>query len=64
MQSFLATSDKQLGICLKMLYAENLNECAVKIHLNQKQKVVYEICIRVDEAYYEVLKQRYKILIA
>ena len=60
---FRAVNDKQLGICLRMLYAEQLDPF-VKVVLNEKDKIEFHICINADEQLYDELIERYKILIS
>lgn len=60
---FRAVNDKQLGICLRMLYAEQLDPF-VKVVLNEKDKIEFHIRINADEQLYDELIERYKILIS
>nr|DAQ44360.1 MAG TPA: hypothetical protein [Caudoviricetes sp.] len=63
MNYFLAVNDRQLGICLRMLFAENLQP-AVQTVLNEKGKIEFHISIAADDDLLEDLKQRYTILIS
>ncbi len=63
MKDFLAVNSKQLGICLKMLYAENVI-FYVKVVENNKGKINYMISAELDEKTYAELRERYRILIS
>ena len=55
MNYFLAVNDRQLGTCLRMLFAEKLQP-AVQIE--------FHISIAADQEVFEELDERYKILIS
>lgn len=63
MQYFLATNDKQLGVCLRMLYAEGI-QAAVETLKNDKGKIEFHITIAADDELLEELLERYDILIS
>ncbi|MCM1525248.1 MAG: hypothetical protein NC120_12415 [Ruminococcus sp.] len=63
MQDFLAVNSKQLGICLKMLYAEKVRY-SVKVVENNKGKINYIINAEVDNDTYKKLRERYRIMIS
>ena len=63
MKYFLAVNDKQLGVCLRMLYAEGI-QGSVNVVLNDKGKIEFHIYIDVLEETVEKLSERYKILIS
>lgn len=63
MKYLLATSDKQLGVCLRMLYAEKIRTY-VETVLNSKDKIEFHVGIQVNDEYFEELESRYKILIS
>lgn len=60
---FLATNNKQLGICLRMLFAEGI-QGTVKTVLNDKDRIEFHIWANVDEQTIAELLNRYKILIS
>jgi len=62
-QYFIATNDKQLGLCLRMLYAERL-DAYVETVMNSKNKIEFHIGIDADECMIELLMERYEILIS
>ena len=59
MEYFLAVSDKQLGLCLRMLYAEGV-QAIVETVRNSKGKIK----ANTDEALLRDLIERYNILIS
>lgn len=63
MEHFRATNDKQLGICLRMLYAEGL-QGTVQVVRNNKGKIEFQIHINADDSLVEELRMRYEILIS
>lgn len=63
MNNFRAVNDKQLGICLRMLFAEKL-QGFVEVVKNDKGKIEFHISINADDNLFEELKERYEILIS
>ncbi len=57
-----AKTDKQLGMCLRMLYAEGITEMIVKPLLNEKHKVEFHVVLDVEESEFNTLKNRYETL--
>lgn len=62
MSYLIAKSDKQLGMCLRMLYAEGFSEISVKPILNAKHKVEFQVVLDVEESEFSTLKNRYETL--
>ena len=60
---FLAINNKQLGTCLRMLFAEGI-QGTVQVVLNNRNKIEFHISIEADEDLLERLKERYAILIS
>lgn len=60
---FLAVNDKQLGLCLRMLYADGLG-ATVKTVRNDRGKIEFHIKTEADEDYFNELLERYTILIS
>ena len=60
----LAKSDHQLGMCLRMLYAEGIRG-PLPVHSanNEKGKMGFLVTVPVDDAQFEVLERRYQALI-
>lgn len=50
MNYFLAVNDRQLGTCLRMLFAEKLQP-AVQTVLNEKGKIEFHISIAADHCF-------------
>lgn len=63
MDYLLAVNNKQLGICLRMLFAENL-DYIVKTVLNSRNKIEFHISVDTDEQTFQMLRERYEILIS
>lgn len=63
MNYFLAVNDRQLGTCLRMLFAEGI-QGIVQVVLNDKNKIEFHISIAADQEVFEELDERYKILIS
>lgn len=59
----LAKNDKQLGVCLRMLYAEKI-QGTVKTVMNEKGRIEFHIHANVDEQMMKSLLDRYEILIS
>lgn len=60
----LAKSDHQLGMCLRMLYAEGIRgPLPVHSAKNEKGKMEFLVTVPVDDAQFEVLERRYQALI-
>lgn len=59
-----AVNDKHLGLCLRMLFAENLKINFVETVMNGKNKIEFHIGIDADESTVNKLKERYEILIS
>lgn len=63
MDYFQAVNDKQLGVCLRMLYAEKIQPF-VKTVMNSKGKIEFQVSIQSDQTTFEMLRERYEILIS
>ena len=63
MKCFLAVNDRQLGTCLRMLFAEKIQP-VVQTVLNDKDKIEFHISCSADTETLEDLKERYRILIS
>lgn len=59
----LATCDKQLGIALRMLYAERV-QAYVETTMNDKGKIEFHVQLDVSVERFAQLEQRYKIMIS
>lgn len=63
MNYFQAVNDKQLGICLRMLYAEEIQPFVITV-MNDKGKIEFRVSINADDGLFEMLLKRYKVLIS
>ena len=60
----LAKSDHQLGMCLRMLYAEGIRgPLPAHSAKNEKGMMEFLVTVPVDDAQFEVLERRYQTLI-
>ena len=62
MHKFVAKNDKQLGLCLKLLYTERV-ESQVELRLTEKNRVIYLITVTIDDETWVKLDSKYRILI-
>ena len=60
----VAKNDKELDICLKMLYSKGLNNFPITVAETEKGKIYFEVPFSVTDETFEKLEQTYKILIA
>lgn len=63
MKEFIAKNAKQLNLCLRMLYAENVS-FAVTVKETDKRKIIYGVSVQVDDETFQQLKEKYRILIS
>lgn len=61
MPKMIATSSRQLGLCLKLLYAEK-ESFSVSVCKNDKQKIEYQIDVNTNKKRMAELEEKYKIL--
>ena len=64
MESFLAKSDRQLGICILMLNDEGFYRLTIESSKNSKSRMEVRVFIETDEETYERLLKRYLTLIS
>ena len=64
MKSFLAKSDRQLGICIRMLNDEGYYDLMIHSEKNAKNRMEILVYIKADEDTYERLLKRYLTLIS
>lgn len=60
---FRAINNKQLGVCLRMLFAEGV-QGNVETVLNEKDRIEFHITANIDEQTMKELVTRYEILIS
>lgn len=63
MSYFRAINNKQLGVCLRMLYAEGV-QGNVETVMNDKHRIEFHIRANVDQQTMKELIARYEILIS
>lgn len=63
MHEFIAKNPKQLDLCLRLLYAEDI-PFNVRIRESNKKKIEYVIAVTVDDSFMAKLEERYRILIS
>lgn len=64
MKSFLAKSDRQLGICIRMLNDEGYYDLMIHSEKNAKSRMEIRVYIDTDTSTYERLLNRYLTLIS
>ena len=64
MKSFLAKSDRQLGICIRMLNDEGFYDLLIHSEKNAKSRMEIRVYIDTDANTYERLLNRYLTLIS
>lgn len=60
----LAKSDRQLGICLRMLYDEGYKGLVVESVINAKNRMEFHVKVMADEDEMAKLNDRYQTLIS
>lgn len=63
MKEFIAKNPRQLDICLRLLYAEDVR-FSVVVKETAKHKIEYGIGVHADEQTVEALREKYRILIS
>jgi len=58
-----ARNDKQLGICLRMLYSESV-EFKVEVIMNDRDKIEFRVYPMLDEIRIPDIMRRYEIMIS
>lgn len=64
MESFLAKSDRQLGICIRMLNDEGFYDLMIHSEKNAKNRMEVLVYIQTDAETHERLLKRYLTLIS
>lgn len=64
MEHFLAKSDRQLGICIRMLNDEGFYDLMIHSEKNAKKKMEILVFLDVDKAVFERLQERYQTMIS
>lgn len=64
MEHFLAKSDRQFGICVRMLNDEGFTRLVIESEKNDKNRMEIRIFIEADKDVFERLNERYQTLIS
>lgn len=64
MEYLLAKSDRQLGICLRMLYDEGYKNLVVESVINAKNRMEFHVKVTADQDRMAKLNDRYQTLIS
>ena len=60
MHELLAKSDRQLGMCLRMLYDEGMPKLDLHSEINDKGKMEFHVLLPVDDETFERLQKRFE----
>lgn len=63
MKTFIAKNPKQLDLCLKLMYVENIR-FTVAVTQPSKHKIIYEIYASVDGTEGDILEKKYNVMIS
>ena len=62
MHELLAKSDRQLGMCLRMLYDEGMPKLDIHSEINDKGKMEFHVLLPVDDETFERLRKRFETM--
>lgn len=63
MHELLAKSDRQLGMCLRMLYDEGMPRLDLHSEINDKGKMEFRVLLPVDDETFERLQKRFETMV-
>ena len=63
MHKLVAKSDRQLGMCLRMLYNEGMPSLDLHSEINAKGKMEFHVLLPVDDETFERLQKRFETMI-
>lgn len=63
MHELLAKSDRQLGMCLRMLYDEGMPRLDLHSEINDKGKMEFHVLLPVGDETFERLQKRFETMI-
>lgn len=63
MHELLAKSDRQLGMCLRMLYDEGMPKLDLHSEINDKGKMEFHVLLPVDDETFERLRKRFETMV-
>lgn len=62
MHELLAKSDRQLGMCLRMLHGEGMPRLDLRSEINDKGKMEFHVLLPVDDETFERLHKRFETM--
>lgn len=62
MHELLAKSNRQLGMCLRMLYDEGMPKLDLHSEINDKGKMEFHVLLPVDDETFERLQKRFETM--
>ena len=62
MHELLAKSDRQLGMCLRMLYDEGMPKLDLHSEINDKGKMEFHVLLPVNDETFERLQKRFETM--
>ena len=62
MHELLAKSDRQLGMCLRMLYDGGMPRLDLNSEINDKGKMEFHVLLPVDDETFERLQKRFETM--
>mgnify|MGYP004536525643 FL=1 len=63
MHELLAKSDRQLGMCLRMLYDEGMPKLDLHSEINDKGKMEFHVLLPVNDETFERLQKRFETMV-
>lgn len=63
MHKLVAKTDRQLGMCLRMLYNEGMSSLDLQSEINAKGKMEFHVLLPVDDERFERLQKRFETMI-
>ena len=63
MHELLAKSDRQLGMCLRMLYDEGMSKLDLHSEISDKGKMEFHVLLPVDDETFERLQKRFETMV-
>ena len=63
MHELLAKSDRQLGMCLRMLYDEGMSKLDLHSEISDKGKMEFHVLLPVENETFERLQKRFETMV-
>ena len=63
MHELLAKSDRQLGMCLRMVYDEGMSKLDLHSEISDKGKMEFHVLLPVDDETFERLQKRFETMV-